>query len=326
MADSPKLDKFRNARVLVIGDIMLDRYWFGRVDRISPEAPVPVIRLENVELKPGGAANVALNVASLGGIVEIVGSLGGDHEAIDLMSALEGQNIDTTGLLRFEDKRTCVKTRVVAHKQQVARVDLEESTELNQTESEQLLGVFRAKLGKADAVVVSDYAKGTLTTSVLENVIQDSRNAGKPVLVDPKGRDYTKYRGATILTPNKHEAAVACKLDERSPECVVQAGEILLKELGLSNVLITEGENGMTLFTEGNEPLHMTSNVRNVYDVTGAGDSVIACLAVGMAAGLSVEAACGLSNIAGGLSVQRFGTYAVTFDELVNAAEMEGLF
>ncbi len=326
MTNSPILDKFRNARVLVIGDLMLDRYWFGRVDRISPEAPVPVICLENVELKPGGAANVALNVASLGGIVEIVGSLGGDQEAFELTNALEDQNIDTTGLIRSEEKRTCVKTRVVAHKQQVARVDLEESTELNQTESEQLLGVFRAKLGMADAVVVSDYAKGTLTASVLENVIQDSRNAGKPVLVDPKGRDYTKYRGATILTPNKHEAAVACKLDERSPECVVQAGEILLKELGLTNVLITEGENGMTLFTKGNEPLHMTSNVRNVYDVTGAGDSVIACLAVGMAAGLSVEAACGLSNIAGGLSVQRFGTYAVTFDELANAAKMEGLF
>jgi D-beta-D-heptose 7-phosphate kinase/D-beta-D-heptose 1-phosphate adenosyltransferase len=310
------IENFGNARVLVIGDVMLDRYWWGSVSRISPEAPVPVINLERTTSMPGGAANVALNAASLGAQVRLIGSIGADAEGEELIAALEVRGVGATNLVQVSSRRTSVKTRIIAHNQQVTRVDSEQSDPLPSEYSTQLSELARVAVAETDAVIVSDYAKGTLTDEVLVQVMRSARDAAKPVLVDPKGKDYRKYAGASVLTPNRREAAEACRLEESDPNAVERAGSILLDELGLQHVLITEGEHGMTLFGRGESPFHLDASVHQVFDVTGAGDSVIACLGVALAAGATMREACTVANAAGGISVQHVGTHAVTLAEL----------
>jgi D-beta-D-heptose 7-phosphate kinase/D-beta-D-heptose 1-phosphate adenosyltransferase len=300
----------------VIGDVMLDRYWWGSVSRISPEAPVPVINLERTSSKPGGAANVALNAAALGASVTLLSAIGYDPEGEELATALNSRGVSADSLIRVPGRRTSVKTRIIAHSQQVTRVDSEQVDQLSEDTSSLLLEHFNKALGTSDAVIISDYAKGTLSDDMLRMVIEKANILERHILADPKGKHYQKYSGATILTPNRREAAEACKLDESDPEVVRKSGETLLKECGLKHVLITEGEHGMTLFGNGNKPYHLDASVHQVYDVTGAGDSVIACLGVAMAAGVPVREACNLANAAGGISVQQVGTHAVTFEEL----------
>ena len=304
-----------------MGDVMLDRYWWGSVSRISPEAPVPVISLERTTAKPGGAANVALNAASLGAHVTLLSAIGDDAEGAELATSLVERGISTDSLLRIPGRRTSVKTRIIAHSQQVTRVDSEQVDQLAIESSEQLVRIVENSLQAVSCVIVSDYAKGTLPDIVLRAVIDKANELGKHVLVDPKGKYYQKYSGATLLTPNRREAAEACKLEESDPDVVTKAGETLLGECRLEHVLITEGEHGMTLFGNGDEPYHLDASVHQVYDVTGAGDSVIACLGVAIAAGLTMREACELANAAGGISVQHVGTHAVTLDEL--RAELE---
>jgi D-beta-D-heptose 7-phosphate kinase / D-beta-D-heptose 1-phosphate adenosyltransferase len=315
------IDNFSNARVLVIGDVMLDRYWWGSVSRISPEAPVPVINLERTTSKPGGAANVALNAASLGAYVTLLSAIGDDAEGAELAASLVERGISTDSLVRIQGRRTSVKTRIIAHSQQVTRVDSEQVDQLSIESSEQLVLNVEESLQSVSCVIVSDYAKGTLPETVLRAVIDRANELEKYVLVDPKGKYYQKYSGATVLTPNRREAAEACKLEESDPDVVTKAGGTLLGECGLEHVLITEGEHGMTLFGNREEPYHLDASVHQVYDVTGAGDSVIACLGVALAAGLTMRKACELANAAGGISVQHVGTHAVTLDEL--RAELE---
>lgn len=310
------IDNFRNARVLVVGDVMLDRYWWGSVSRISPEAPVPVINLERTTSAPGGAANVALNAASLGAEVRLVAAIGDDAEGTELCEVLERRGVDARGIVRVAGRRTSVKTRIIAHSQQVTRVDREQADDLATGTSAELARTARDFLLETDVVILSDYAKGTLTNDVLNTITLASGESRRPILVDPKGKDYRKYAGATVLTPNRREAAEACKLEESDPHVVEKAGEALMAELGLRHVLITEGEHGMTLFSKGEPSFHLDAAAHQVYDVTGAGDSVIACLGVAMAAGLSVREACEMANAAGGISVQHVGTHAVTLDEL----------
>ena len=195
-------------------------------------------------------------------------------------------------------------------------MDSEQSYHLLQEESERLRELLLHKVPDFDAVIVSDYAKGTLTSDVLSTIFSSARASSAPVLVDPKGKDYRKYAGATVLTPNRREAAEACKLEESDPDVVARSGDALMSELGLEHVLITEGENGMTLFSKGSGPFHLDATMHQVYDVTGAGDSVIACIGVAVAAGLPIREACEMANAAGGVSVQHVGTHAVTLDEL----------
>ena len=316
------LSNFHKARVLVIGDVMLDRYWWGQVTRISPEAPVPVVNLERSTSKPGGAANVALNAAALGANVKLVSAIGDDAAGDEMAAVLERRGLTTAGLQRVTGRRTSVKTRIIAHNQQVARVDSEQADELPEEHSQNILETIRLALPEIEVVIVSDYAKGTLGGDLLRDVIAAATEAGKQVLVDPKGKDYSKYAKATMLTPNKREAAEACKIEESDPQAVSIAGGRLLEEIDLENVLITEGEHGMTLFSRGAQPFHLDAVVHQVYDVTGAGDSVIACLGVALAAGASVQDACGLANAAGGISVQHVGTHAVTFDELTEVISL----
>ena len=310
------IDNFVNTRVLVVGDVMLDRYWWGSVSRISPEAPVPVINLERTSSKPGGAANVALNAAALGADVTLLSAIGDDAEGEELAAALSSRGVSAESLIRVAGRRTSVKTRIIAHSQQVTRVDSEQSDQLSDDKAGLLLEFVEGALSTSDAVIISDYAKGTLTNDLLHTVIERANALGKHILADPKGKHYQKYSGVTILTPNRREAAEACKLDELDPEVVNKSGETLLRECSLKHVLITEGEHGMTLFGNGDEPYHLDASVHQVYDVTGAGDSVIACLGVAMAAGLSAREACKLANAAGGISVQHVGTHAVTIEEL----------
>ena len=310
------LDSFVNVNVLVVGDVMLDRYWWGDVSRISPEAPVPIVRLRKETLAPGGAANVAANVAGLGGKAYLVGCVGDDQDATTLEKVLKTCGVYSTSLSRCDGKQTTVKTRVIAHSQQVTRVDQETIEPLSGTEVERLLDAVNKYAAEVGAIVLSDYAKGVLNESVAREIIKIANHRGVPVIVDPKGRDYSKYRGSTLLTPNRKEAIEACKLDEEQSDAVRSAGQLLLAETGVEAVLITLGEEGMTLFRKQAAPVSLQASAREVYDVTGAGDTVIATVGVALARGFDLEDAAELANIAAGLVVEQVGTTPIRFADL----------
>jgi D-beta-D-heptose 7-phosphate kinase/D-beta-D-heptose 1-phosphate adenosyltransferase len=309
---------FQNIRILIVGDVMLDRYWWGDVNRISPEAPVPIIRLNRSTLVAGGAANVAANVAGLGAAPILVGCVGQDTDAESLIGLLEEQSISAEHLVKVEGRPTTVKTRIIAHSQQVARVDHEIADSLSESDETKLLDVILGQLGRSNAVVISDYAKGVLSDTVVEKTIAAAKEKGLPVVVDPKGRDYSKYRGATLLTPNRKEAAEACNIDEGSNGAVEVSGKRLLGELEVDAVLITQGEEGMTLFSQGLEPVRFATAALDVFDVTGAGDTVIATLAVSLAGGRDLAAAAQLANEAAGYVVGHIGTTPIRLADLNN--------
>lgn len=314
-------DDFNGVGVLIVGDVMLDRYWWGAVNRISPEAPVPVVQLERTSVAPGGAANVAVNVSAFGGKAILIGCVGNDSEAIELRDSLESKGVSSKRLIEIESRRTTVKTRIVAHNQQVARIDIEDASLISENDSEQVCSAISAALADTDVAIVSDYAKGFLSQTVLSYLISECTAAGKKILVDPKGKDFSKYAGASILTPNRREAAEACKLDESHPEMVKTAGAVLLRDFNLQNVLITEGEHGMTLFGSG-DTYHIDAAAHQVFDVTGAGDTVIATLGVALAAGRDLRSAVELANAAAGISVGMVGAAPVTVEMLGPAKDL----
>ncbi len=313
------LDKFAGKRVLVVGDIMLDRYWWGDVSRISPEAPVPVVRLKRTSLAAGGAANVAANVAGLGAEPLLFGVVGRDHEADQLRDALTELKVSHEHIIATDDRPTTVKTRVIAHSQQVTRIDNETDTGLSGDTEKALAERIAEKITEAEVVVVSDYAKGLITDGVLALIMTAASNGGKQVLVDPKGKDYRRYRGASMITPNRREAAEACNFHENGDGVVERAGTKLIDDLDIDAVLITQGEEGMTLFRKGRHAVTFATAAREVYDVTGAGDTVIATLATAIAAGADLETATQLANIAAGIAVEQVGTTAIDIDELRRA-------
>ena len=320
------LDKFQNTRVLIVGDVMLDRYWWGAVGRISPEAPVPVVRLTNTTLAAGGAANVAANVAGLGAVPLLLGVVGMDAEADSIRQILDTSGVASDHLIGVSGRPTTVKTRVIAHSQQVVRIDHESDAGIDPATEELVFMELKAMIQDADAIVISDYAKGLLTDSLLKRLIALGRETGRPILVDPKGKDYQKYRGATLITPNRREAAEACNLTETAVDMVDTAGRQLLSELEIDSLLVTEGEEGMTLFRlEGAK--HFPAAAREVYDVTGAGDTVIATLATAIGAGADLETATLIANAAAGVVVEQIGTTAITLEgvreALSAAAAME---
>lgn len=305
------IDLASNVTVLVIGDIMLDRYWWGDVNRISPEAPVPVVRLRESTFVPGGAANVAANVASLGGDAILIGCHGTDDEARSLRSALERSNVRVDHLLEIEGRPTTVKTRVIAHGQQVVRVDNETLKPVDDASCERLIRIIQSNIDAADSVLLSDYAKGTLTGRLLAETIRLAKGRGKPVIVDPKGKDYSKYSGVTLLTPNRGEAAEACNLYPHDADLIERAGGQLLQQYDVGAVLITQGEDGMTLFTRDAGATHFAAAAREVYDVTGAGDTVAAALAIAIGRGVPMTEAARFANIAAGIAVEHVGTTVV---------------
>jgi D-beta-D-heptose 7-phosphate kinase/D-beta-D-heptose 1-phosphate adenosyltransferase len=314
------ITRFSKVKILIIGDVMLDRYWWGSVSRISPEAPVPVVQLEKTSLAPGGAANVAVNVAALGATPRLIGVVGDDEEGKFLSNILNKSNISPDLLLKLKERPTTVKTRIVAHNQHVVRIDNEKTNFLQTEQEEALWRTIENELDKVDLIVISDYAKGLLGRSLLTRLITSAKENNKRILVDPKGKDYTKYAGATLLTPNRHEAREACNFEDRqSIDDVTAAGETLISRIGLEALLITQGENGMTLFQNGEKPVHFQTKARTVYDVTGAGDTVIATLAVALAAGASLLQAAELSNISAGLVVEEVGTTTINQEKLLKA-------
>jgi D-beta-D-heptose 7-phosphate kinase/D-beta-D-heptose 1-phosphate adenosyltransferase len=264
----------------------------------------------------GGAANVAMNIAGLGAKPLLVGTVGNDNDAKILTDYLTSCKISCDHLVKSE-RPTSVKTRIVAHSQHVVRVDREEAVPLSkQGESEISHSIDRA-IGSANIVVLSDYAKGTLTNTVLRSAIDAAARKNVPVLVDPKGKDFSKYHGVSVLTPNRREALEACRLDDNQINVVTVAGNRLVTELDLDAVVITEGDKGMKLFEKGKEPVNFKAVAHDIYDVTGAGDTVIACLAVALAAGLPQYEAVQLANLAAGLVVEQVGTTAVSIMDLI---------
>lgn len=316
-----KLQDFSKTKVLVIGDIMLDRYWWGDVRRISPEAPVPVVELRNSTYSPGGAANVAVNIAGLGAQPLLFGVTGDDTEANQLKTAIESAGVTTSHIMSVVGRPTTVKTRLVAHSQHVARIDHETKNEIDAVCEESFLSELTNHIDDSDAIVLSDYAKGLLTDVLLAEILTRARATGKPVLVDPKGKNYTKYQGSTVITPNRAEAADACGLDSSLNNLVDVAGQQLLSDLDINAVLITQGEAGMTLFQRSQEPIHFQTAARKVYDVTGAGDTVIATLATALGGGADLETATRLANIAAGIVVEQVGTSSISLSDLKTAID-----
>lgn len=313
------LDSFKGIRILIAGDVMLDRYWWGDVDRISPEAPVPVVRLQGSTVAPGGAANVAANVAGLGATPILLGAIGSDSEARELQRSLTEKNIDPCHLVKLRGRPTIVKTRIVAHGQQIVRVDQEERLNLTEKEERQVARAIGEVIHSVDLIVISDYGKGFLSNRVLQELISRGRDADKAIIVDPKGRDYQKYRNSTLITPNRREASLASGLDEHADDMISSAGRSLQQECGIENVLITQGENGMTLFLADNERFDIPAASVETYDVTGAGDTVVATLAVALASGLQLKDSAILANAAAGEVVQHVGTTSVTREMLQTA-------
>ncbi len=307
MASIPSFD---TARVLVLGDVMLDRYWYGATSRISPEAPVPVVHVEDVEERPGGAANVATNIAALGATPVLMG-VTGDDEAAETLTALLGIRGVEIALTRLEGFPTVTKLRVVSRHQQLIRLDFEHP--IQAVSQSTIRHSYQQALHSVGAVVLSDYGKGVLGES--QPFIEAAHRAQIPVLVDPKGTDFNPYRGATVITPNlnEFEAVVgAC----RDLEQLTAKGETLRRELELEALLITRGEHGMTLLREGRPAFHVPAHARDVYDVTGAGDTVIGVLAAALASGQELEQAIVLANLAAAVVVAKFGTAAATVDEI----------
>ncbi len=307
---------FGGVRLLVAGDVMLDRYWTGPTSRISPEAPVQVVQIRKDETRPGGAANVALNAAALGAKAHLLGVVGADEPADLLRSGLDAKGV-AADFVRTQDRPTITKLRIMSRNQQLIRLDFEESLSVaGAFDREAYLARYKLALMDSDVVILSDYGKGTLCD--ISVLIATAREQGKPVLIDPKGSDYRPYRGATLLTPNMSEfEAVVGKCNDDDE--IVSKGEKLRADLDLSALLITRSERGMTLLRVGQPPLHLPTQAREVFDVTGAGDTVIATLGAALAAKQDLAQACRLANLAAGIVVGKIGTATVSEAELHQA-------
>lgn len=302
--------------IAVVGDLMLDRFVWGRVSRISPEAPVPVVEIERESFHLGGAANVARNLASLGATPLLLGAVGEDDASSQLRRALRDRGLSDDTVLTDATRRTTVKTRIIAASQQVVRADWESVDDLSGDVETRALDALADIIGRARAVVLSDYAKGTLTPRLIERAIELAQQHDLPILVDPKLRRYRLYQGVTLVTPNLHEAARFAGIAIVTDNDIAQAAETILSELACTAVLITRGEHGMTLFETGKSPHHIETFAREVFDVSGAGDTVIAAASLALAAGASLAEAAELANRAAGVVVGKLGTATVELDEL----------
>lgn len=304
------LPNFHQSNVLVVGDVMLDQYWYGSTNRISREAPVPIVKIDNIEERPGGAANVAMNIASLGAHSHLIGLTGVDDAASTLGKKLNEVNI-TYDFVAVDTHPTITKLRVLSHHKQIIRLDFEQSFE--NIDTAPILEYIKIALSTSGVLVLSDYAKGALKR--VREIIMLARAINVPVLVDPKGADFARYRGATLLTPNLSE------LEEvvgpcQSEAILINRGMSIISTYELLALLITRSEQGMTLLQPGKKPLHLPTDAKEVYDVTGAGDTVISVLAAALSAGNSLEESCFLANAAAGVAVGKLGTSTVSLGEL----------
>jgi rfaE bifunctional protein kinase chain/domain len=306
------LKRLGGANVVVVGDLMLDEYVWGEVHRISPEAPVPVVRVRERTHVPGGAANAAAGVVALGGTAQVIGVLGDDEAGRTLIAALKARGIGLERVVSSNGRSTTTKTRVIAHNQQVVRTDVEELDPPDPGLDERLAGAVAEAADGSSAIVVSDYGKGAVSSRVAAAAISSSPG---PVVVDPKGGDYAKYRGATVITPNVHELELATRVQVVGDETLAEAAGLLRAQLDGTSVLVTRGAAGMSLFGEGMR-VDIPAVAHSVYDVTGAGDTVVAVLATALGAGAELEEAARLANRAAGIVVGKVGTASVELSEL----------
>jgi D-beta-D-heptose 7-phosphate kinase/D-beta-D-heptose 1-phosphate adenosyltransferase len=306
------------AWALVVGDLMLDRYLIGEVERISPEAPVPVVLLKKQYDRVGGAANVAANLAKLGIPTRIAGCIGNDVDGQTLVGMMSDIGIVPSGILQSAQRPTTTKTRILGGHQQMMRLDQESRAPISDAETQQLLDLVLTQVEQQPAaVILSDYAKGVLSTTLCEKVIQRCRQLNVKVLVDPKGLDYSKYRGATALTPNKRETAEACKIDPKDSVALLAAATTLRQTLELDFLAVTRGEEGISVI-DATQTQHISATAKQVFDVSGAGDTVIATLAAGLIGGLPYAEALHLANIAAGIVVGKVGTVPITREDLLH--------
>ncbi len=312
-------NSFAQADILVFGDAMLDEYWWGDVSRISPEAPVPVVEVEKTGNKPGGAANVALNIAALGGKPHLLSVVGEDDGRKRLLGCLKEKNIDTSALVVDPDRPTTRKTRIVASNQQVVRADFESVAEIDGPVQERLWQVFSDHLPACQGVLISDYGKGVITDKLLQKIIKTTREQNKFVAVDPKDTHFFSYQGVTTLTPNHHEAGFVAGRRIRNDEILREVGFDLRQRLNADSLLITRGAAGMSLFEADDELTHFPTQATKVFDVTGAGDTVISTVAVALAAGAELKEAAFIANFAAGLVVREIGTAQTTREMLEDA-------
>jgi D-beta-D-heptose 7-phosphate kinase/D-beta-D-heptose 1-phosphate adenosyltransferase len=309
--------------VLVVGDLMLDEFVWGQVSRISPEAPVPVVEVSRRTFVPGGAANTAANVGSLGGKPVLAGVLGQDPDGDRVCELLRSQGVETLPVVRDPDRPTTTKTRVIAHSQQVVRIDHEQPGPTPEAVEAALLARIGEALPTVRGCVVSDYGKGVVTPRFVAQLLQLTRSAGVPTVIDPKGLDYQKYRGATLVKPNQLEAGQVLNRLLKTSEDVDRAGADLAELLGAETaVLITRGPHGMSLFERGRPPVHVPAQAREVYDVTGAGDTVAGTLGLALAVGATAEAACRLASLAAAVVVGKVGTATCSLGELRAAQQV----
>ena len=312
----------RDSRVVVVGDLMLDRFLWGSVSRISPEAPVPVVRLQSESASLGGAGNVARNVRSLGGRVDLIGILGPDAAGAQFRDALRREELSDSAILDVPDRGSTVKTRVIAHHQQVVRIDRESTAAVPEEVENRLVEIVLDRLLDAGALLISDYDKGAVTPRILGRILPAAAEAGLVVAIDPKPANYEHYRPATVITPNAQEAGIMAALRDRDDAGLEKAGETIRKHLGCKAVLVTRGEEGMTLIRAGTLPLTIPASAREVFDVTGAGDTVISALTLSLVAGGTLEEAATLANAAAGCAVGKLGTAVVQPEEILRAFQV----
>ncbi|MBI5560095.1 MAG: D-glycero-beta-D-manno-heptose-7-phosphate kinase [Deltaproteobacteria bacterium] len=309
---------FKDARVLVVGDLIMDHFIWGKVTRISPEAPVPVVDVTEETILLGGSANVVNNIHSLGGRSYLAGVVGGDDDGRRLVTILKEKGIPTDGIAVDANRPTTIKTRIVAHNQQVVRFDREKKDPIRRGVVKRVSDYIRKTVGRSDIVVVSDYAKGMVTEDMLRLVRELTGASDKPVIVDPKVEHFDYYRGVTLVTPNNVEAGLASGIEIEDEASLKEAGYALVKRLGCKALLITRGESGMSLF-EGTTDVHIPTVAKEVYDVSGAGDTVTGVMALSLAAGATLKEAAVLANLAAGIVVEKVGTATVSPEELAGA-------
>ncbi len=314
------LGRLKSVRALVVGDLMLDEYLWGKAERISPEAPVQVVDVRRDDLRLGGAGNVLNNLVTLGCDVHVVSVLGNDNDGLLLRRLLEDKGIRVDGIVSEQGRITSRKTRVLASNQQMLRIDRESRESVSPAVVEKLAHYVAEVADGFGVILLSDYQKGVLTEELLQKIIAIGKDKKVPVVVDPKGDDYGKYRGATLLTPNRKEAQVASKIAITDDASLRNAGRSLRETLELEALVLTRSEEGMSLFLDDGRELHLPTEAREVYDVSGAGDTVLSVVGVGLAAGLSVEQAATVANLAAGVVVGKVGTSTVSPEEILAAA------
>jgi D-glycero-beta-D-manno-heptose-7-phosphate kinase len=314
------VEALQGRRVAVLGDLMLDRYYWGSVKRVSPEAPVPVVEVESEQVRFGGAANVANNIKALGGSAVLIGLIGEDHPGATFLEMMAEQGLDNSCVLRDPSRPTTIKTRVIAQGQHVVRIDNESKAACSEERAAKIVDAVRGTIDSLDAIIIEDYNKGVVTRDVIREVTALARQRGRIVTVDPKFDNFLEYKGVTVFKPNRRETEEVLGGRLRTAAEVDAAGHRLLGLLGAENVLLTRSEEGMSLYRAGGETLHYPSTAQNVQDVSGAGDTVIATLTMALAAGADVREACHLANCAGGVVVGYVGIVPIDPGQLLGAA------